>query len=56
MDNDDEVRDRAILYLQVLKQNQKTLSSTFVLNRKWSGWGWAMKWEGLGHEVGGAGP
>lgn len=34
MDNDDEVRDRAILYLQVLKQNQKALSSTFILNRE----------------------
>ena len=38
--------------LQVLKQNQKALSSTFVLNRKWSGWGWAMKWAGLDHERG----
>jgi len=34
MDNDDEVRDRAVLYLQVLQQSNKALSSTFVLNRK----------------------
>ena len=35
MDNDDEVRDRALLYLQVLRQKQKALSSTFILNRMW---------------------
>lgn len=34
MDNDDEVRDRALLYLQVLRQKQKALSSAFILNRK----------------------
>ena len=34
MDNDDEVRDRALLYLQVLRQKVKVLSLTFILNRK----------------------
>lgn len=33
MDNDDEVRDRALLYLQVLRQKQKALSSAYILNR-----------------------
>ena len=34
LDNDDEVRDRSLLYLEVLKQKQKSLSSAFILNRK----------------------
>jgi len=32
LDNDDEVRDRALLYLEVLKQKQKALSSAYILN------------------------
>ncbi|XP_003384949.1 PREDICTED: coatomer subunit gamma-2-like [Amphimedon queenslandica] len=32
LDNDDEVRDRALLYMEVLKQKQKSLSSAFILN------------------------
>ena len=34
LDNDDEVRDRALLYLEVLKQKQKALSSAYILNSK----------------------
>lgn len=34
MDDDDEVRDRALLYLQVLRQKQKALSSAYILNRE----------------------
>lgn len=34
LDNDDEVRDRALLYHEVLKQKQKALSSSYILNRK----------------------
>ena len=34
LDSDDEVRDRAVLYLEVLKQKQKALSSAYILNRK----------------------
>ena len=34
LDNNDEVRDRALLYLEVLKQKQKALSSAYILNRK----------------------
>ena len=32
MDSDDEVRDRALLYLEVLKQKQRALSSAYILN------------------------
>ena len=28
------MRDRAVLYLEVLKQKQKALSSAYILNRK----------------------
>ena len=34
LDNNDEVRDRALLYLEVLRQKQKALSSAYILNRK----------------------
>ena len=34
VDSDDEVRDRALLYLEVLKQKQKPLSSAYILNRE----------------------
>ena len=35
LDGDDEVRgDRAVLYLEVLEQKQKALSSAYILNRK----------------------
>ncbi len=34
LDSDDEVRDRALLYIEVLKQNQKALSSAYILNRE----------------------
>ena len=33
LDSDDEVRDRALLYIEVLKQKQKALSSAYILNR-----------------------
>ena len=33
LDSDDEVRDRALLYLEVLKRNQKSLTSSYILNR-----------------------
>lgn len=32
LDTDDEVRDRATFYVNVLKQNQKNLSSAYILN------------------------
>ena len=32
MDGDDEVRDRALLYLEILKQKQKALSSRYILS------------------------
>lgn len=32
MDGDDEVRDRALLYLEILKQKQKSLSSRYILS------------------------
>ena len=32
MDSDDEVRDRALLYLEILKQKQKSLSSHYILS------------------------
>ena len=32
MDGDDEVRDRALLYLEILKQKQKTLASRYILS------------------------
>ena len=35
LDSDDEVRDRALLYLEVLKQKQKVLSSAYILNSKY---------------------
>ena len=35
LDNDDEVRDRALLYLEVLKQKQKALSSAYILNSEY---------------------
>lgn len=34
LDSDDEVRDRATFYVNVLKQKQKALSSAYVLNGK----------------------
>ena len=34
LDSDDEVRDRSLLYIEVLKQNQKALSSAYILNRE----------------------
>ncbi len=33
MDDDDEVRDRALLYLQVLKKQDRALASNYILNR-----------------------
>ena len=33
LDGDDEVRDRATFYHRILKEQQKSLLSTFVLNR-----------------------
>lgn len=36
LDNNDEVRDRALLYLEVLRQKQKALSSAYILNRKFT--------------------
>ena len=32
LDNDNEVRDRAILYLEVLKKQQKSLSTQYILS------------------------
>ena len=32
LDNDNEVRDRAILYLEVLKKRQKSLSTQYILS------------------------
>lgn len=32
LDNDNEVRDRAILYLEVLKKKQKSLSTQYILS------------------------
>ena len=32
MDTDDEVRDRATFYVNVLKQQQRSLSSAYILN------------------------
>ena len=32
LDSDDEVRDRATFYVNVLKQGQKALSSAYILN------------------------
>ncbi|KAJ8017960.1 Coatomer subunit gamma-2 [Holothuria leucospilota] len=32
LDSDDEVRDRATFYLNILKQNQKALNSAYILN------------------------
>lgn len=32
MDGDDEVRDRALLYLEILKQKQKALASRYILS------------------------
>ena len=32
MDGDDEVRDRALLYLEILKQRQKSLASHYILS------------------------
>ena len=34
LDSDDEVRDRALLYHEVLTQKQKALSSAYILNRE----------------------
>lgn len=34
LDSDDEVRDRALLYHEVLTQKQKSLSSAYILNRE----------------------
>jgi coatomer subunit gamma len=34
-DEDDEVRDRAAFFYSVLNQNDKALSSAYILNRKW---------------------
>lgn len=34
LDSDDEVRDRATFYVNVLKQKQKALSSAYILNGK----------------------
>ncbi len=33
-DQDDEVRDRATFYYQLLKQNDKALNSAYILNGK----------------------
>lgn len=32
LDNDNEVRDRAILYLEVLKKRQKSLATQYILS------------------------
>lgn len=37
MDTDDEVRDRSTFYVNVLKQQQKALSSAYILNGKLKG-------------------
>jgi coatomer protein complex subunit gamma len=34
LDQDDEVRDRATFYYQLLKQNDKALNSAYILNCK----------------------
>lgn len=34
LDNDNEVRDRALLYLEVLKKRQKSLSTQYILSGK----------------------
>lgn len=34
LDTDDEVRDRATLYVQILHQKQKALNSAYILNGK----------------------
>ena len=37
MDTDDEVRDRATFYVNILKEKEKALSSGYILN------GWFIK-------------
>jgi hypothetical protein len=36
LDTDDEVRDRATFYVNVLKEKDKALSSAYILNGKFS--------------------
>jgi hypothetical protein len=36
LDQDDEVRDRATFYYQLLKQNDKALNSAYILNCKYT--------------------
>lgn len=58
LDNDDEVRDRALLYLEVLKQKQKALSSAYILNSKsvcTCGEGWERGGRSVGEEWKGGG-
>ena len=47
------MRDRSLLYLEVLKQKQKSLSSAFILNRKKKGE--EREGEGVRGERGGGG-
>lgn len=35
MDTDDEVRDRATFYLNVLQQRQMALNATYIFNGQW---------------------
>lgn len=35
MDDDNEVRDRATFYLNVLEQKQKALNAGYILNGMW---------------------
>lgn len=35
MDTDDEVRDRATLYMTILQQRQASLNSQYILNGEW---------------------
>ncbi len=37
MDSDDEVRDRATFYMNVLQQKQKALNAAYIFNGKQGG-------------------
>lgn len=36
MDSDDEVRDRATFYMNVLQQKQKALNAAYIFNGKYT--------------------
>lgn len=38
MDSDDEVRDRATFYMNVLQQKQKALNAAYIFNGKDKHW------------------